>query len=127
MAPKRNKKRKATPVADGVGSGVARAALPGPIEDPFSEGQVRHVVTMVALRRGVVSQEVNNWVVAVSNNLESVGISTLRDLVESGSTMNVLLSRAGLPRLHGTTVQEMLHEVCRMVQWPGDEPDADGE
>ena len=121
--PKRKKAKKTTPLADMVGSTSAMAALPGSMDDPFEHGQVRHVVTMVALRRGVISQEVNDWVIAVSNNLEAVGISTLRDLVESGSSMNVLLSRAQLPRLHSTTMKELLQEVCKLVVWPLDDPD----
>ena len=72
-----------------------------------------------------MSQEVNNWVDAVANNLEIVGVSTLRDLVQSASTLNVLLERARLPRLHGTTIQEILNEVCLMVQWPEEEPDVE--
>ena len=123
MAPKRKKSRKSAPPADAIGS---RAALPGPIMDPLADGEVRHVVTMVALQRGVVSQEVNNWVIGVSTNLEAVGISTIRDIVENGASLNVLLSRAQLPRLNRTTtIQEILHEVCLMIQWPGDEPDAE--
>ena len=120
MGPKRNKKRKSAPVAEHVESNVASA----PFEDPFSRGQVRHVVTMVALCRGVVSLDVDNWVNAVSTNLETVGVYTMRDIVESGSNINVLLARARLPRLHGTTIQEILHEVCLMIQWPGDEPES---
>lgn len=122
MARKRKKPGKTAPAADGVQS---RAALPGPILNPFESGVVRHVVTMVALRRGVVSQEVNDWVIAVSTNLETVGISTMRDIVENGSSLNVLLSAAHLPRLHSNTIQEILHEVCLMITWPGDDPNAE--
>ena len=137
MPPKRRKKRKASVPVDTVGSSSSTAVgatsstavFPGPIEDVFEAGEVKHVITMVARRRVVVSggfisaHEMGEWVNNVTANLERVGICSLKDIVRTASSVNTLLSLAKLPQLHTKTRQEILDEVILLIGWPGETSD----
>jgi hypothetical protein len=60
---------------------VPSVAASNALSDPFKNGQVRHVVEMVALRCSVHTSAGNDWIDAVMAKLTNMGIVTLRDLV----------------------------------------------
>ena len=112
-------------MAEVVGS-VARIppAVPGRGEE------VRLVLEMVVLRRGLdtaaAAAAAAEWVAAVHFNLMDIGVTTLRELLEASPTLNVMLDRARHRQLHDITIVQMMEELARLIQWPGDE-EADAE
>jgi hypothetical protein len=112
-------------VAEVVGS-VAGIPPAGPLPGD----DVRLVLEMVVLRRGLdtaaAAAAAAEWVAAVHSNLMDIGVTTLRELVEASTSLNVMLDRAHHRQLHGITIVQMMQELARLVQWPGDE-EADAE
>ncbi len=102
-------------VAEVVGS-VAGIPPAGPLPGD----DVRLVLEMVVLRRGL------DTAAAAAAAAEWVGVTTLRELVEASTSLNVMLDRAHHRQLHGITIVQMMEELARLIQWPGDE-EADAE
>lgn len=105
------------PVAEAVGS-VAGILTAGPCVG----NDVRLVLEMVVLRRGLdtdaATAAADEWVAAVHSNLMDIGVTSLRELVEASSILNVMLDRAHHRQLHGLTIVQIMEEVARLVQWP---------
>ena len=110
-----------------VGS-VDGAALP---VDALAGGQVRMVLEMVVLRRGLDSVVATTagaeWVVAVHANLTDVGISTLRELLMATPILNRILGQTRHRQLHEATIIQMVEEMARMITWPGEEDESESD
>jgi hypothetical protein len=128
-AAKRPRVRQAVPrivpeariVPEVVGS-VAGVVVP---QDPFVGVQIKYVLEMVVLRRLARGEETlhpEGWVTEVNRKLRLINVTTLRELVLESPTLNRSLHQAGQMILHLSTMTDMMAEVARMIQWPG-EPD----
>jgi len=118
------------PVAEVVGS-VAGVPLPA---DAFAGDQIRLLLEMVALRRGIdtvaSAAAAAEWVAAVHSNLMDIGVSTLRELLVASPDLNEMLGRSNHRRLHAATIVQLMEELALMITWPGeadwDSGDSDG-
>jgi hypothetical protein len=101
-----------------------------PPAGPFPGDDVRLVLEMVVLRRGLdtdaAAAAAAEWVAAVHSNLMDIGDTTLRELVVASTSLNAMLDRAHHRQLHGITIVQMMEELACLVQWPGDK-EADAE
>ena len=95
-----------------------------PSAGPLPGDDVRLVLEMVVLRRGLdtaaAAAAAAEWVAAVHSNLMDIGVTTLRELVESSTSLNAMLDRAHHRQLHGITIVQIMEELARLIQWPDD-------
>jgi hypothetical protein len=72
------------------------------------------MLEMVAVRKGLIGTEGEEWVEAVRAKFEDVGVHTLRDFVGTALTINGTLVRSGHRPMNHTTLNMMLLEGCDM-------------
>ena len=98
------------------------AGVPVP-QDPVVGVHIKYVLEMVVLRRISRNEPIEHpvgWVAEVQRKLMSINVTTLRELVMEIPRLNSLLHQAGQMVLHLTTLMDIMAEVARTIQWPGD-------
>ena len=109
----RDKKRKGAATADNVGSAAGASAV-------YVVG-IRVIVEIVAEERGLLGTARDGWVVAVTENLEDVGVGTSVDFIRMALGVNQLLKASDHQRLHERTVVALMEAACESVLGPAGE------
>ena len=77
------------------------------------------MLEMVAFKKKMIGPDGDAWVEAVQTKLADIGVVSLRDFVRQVLDVNRKLHNAGHRKIHRTTLNMMLKEVCEMVILPG--------
>ena len=77
-----------------------------------------YVITVVAEKSDMDTDEMNEWIQSVNASLDDVGVHTLRQFVTNVVGLNSMLTTRGHGELHETTLKMMLEEACVFVMGP---------
>lgn len=85
-----------------------------------------NMIDMVAIRKGFIGIQGEEWTEAVVGKLNHIGVKTLKDFVAASGSINRLLGVTGHRLLLHTTLTMMLETVAELVFGPSIGPVAVG-
>ena len=92
-------------------NGIPMAAVVGPLAV---------MLQTVARRKRMIGATAEAWVGAILAKFDDIGVESVQDFVRGILLINHDLERSGSRRLHATTLDMMLEEALKMVQWPAE-------